>query len=109
MIWLALRLVPLAAGVISALARVRRVMEIANLSAFAITFALSLVAAGQVLRVGPLSLWSGFLYADHLSALVCLLTASVALVCSAYAVGCLREAERGGLLGENQAQSAAKL
>jgi hydrogenase-4 component F len=109
MILLALLLVPLAAGVISALARVRRVMEIANLSAFAITFALSLVVAGNVLSAGPLSLWSGFLYADHLSALVCLLTASVALVCSAYAVGYLREDERSGIFDENGVTSAAKL
>ena len=47
-----------------------------------------------MLRGGTVSLWNGFLYADHLSALVCLLTASVALVCSAYAVGYLRDDER---------------
>jgi hypothetical protein len=60
MILLVLLLVPFAAGIISALGRVRRVMEIANLTAFAITFALSLVVAGNVLSAGPLSLWSGF-------------------------------------------------
>ena len=109
MILLALLSVPFAAGIISALARVRRVMEIANLSAFAITFALSLIVAGQVLSVGSLSLWNGFLYADHLSALVCLLTASVALVCSAYAVGYLREDERSGIFDENGVTSTAKL
>ena len=93
-----LLLVPFSAGVYCAVARTRRAMEIANLAAFALTFVLALVMAGQVLSSGTVSLWSGFFYADHLSALVCLLTASVALVCSAYAVGYLREEERIGAL-----------
>ena len=96
MILLALLLVPFAAGVVSALARTRRAMENANLAAFGIAFVLALAVAGQVLRAGSVSLWGGFLYADPLSALVCLLTASVALVCSVYAVGYLREDERSG-------------
>lgn len=90
-------LVPFAAGVYCALARTRRAMEIANLAAFALTFVLALVVAGQVLAGGPVSVWGGFLYADSLSALVCLLTASVALVCSVYAVGYLRDDERSGV------------
>ncbi len=88
-----LLLVPFAAGVYCAAARTRREMGIANLAAFALTFVLSLVMAGQVLAGGAVSLLGGFFYADHLSTLVCLLTASVALVCSAYAVGYLREEE----------------
>ena len=101
MILLIALLVPFAAGVFSALARSRRAMETANLAAFGIGFVLSLVLAGQVLSAGSVSLWGGFLYADHLSALVCLLTASVALVCSVYAVGYLREDERSGTFDED--------
>jgi hydrogenase-4 component F len=40
------------------------------------------------------------LYADHRSALVIVLTASVALACSVYAVGYLREDERNGAVDE---------
>jgi hydrogenase-4 component F len=101
MILILLILVPFAAALVSALARTRRAMEAANLTAFALVFALALATAGLVLRGGPVSLWGGFLYADHLSALVCLLTASVALVCSVYAVGYLREDERCGTFDED--------
>ena len=86
-------------------------MEAVNLAGFAVTFVLALVLAAQVLRDGPVSLWGGFLYADHLSALVCLLTASVALVCSVYAVGYLREDERNGAFDEDkrpQSRSCAR-
>ena len=93
MLLLILLLVPLSAGAFSAMARTRRAMENANMAAFGLTFALALLVAGQTLKEGSVSLWGGFLYADHLSALVCLLTASVALVCSVYAVGYLREEE----------------
>jgi hydrogenase-4 component F len=73
-------------------------METTNAAAFTLTFLLAGAVAAQVLRSGPLSLWDGFLYADALSALVILLNASVALVCSFYAVGYLREDERTGAL-----------
>ena len=99
-ILLALPLVPLAAGVFSLAARTRRAMEAVNLVAFGITFMLALALAGEVLGSGPVSMFSGFLYADHLSALVCVLTASVALVCSAYAIGSLREDEHSGAFEE---------
>ena len=102
---LALLLVPFAAGVLSAISPTRRRMEMINLGAFGITFVLSLVIAARVLAGGPLSLWNGFLYADSLSALVCLLTASVALACSVYAVGYLREDERSGAFEEDAALS----
>jgi hydrogenase-4 component F len=97
MILLVLLLVPLVAGVVAVLAPARRAMETANLAAFGFTFVAALVLAGQVLSAGPVSIWSGFLYADHLSALVCLLTASVSLVCAVYAVGYFREDERNGV------------
>ncbi len=105
MILLALLLVPFSGGVASALARERRHMEAINLGAFGLTFVLSLVMAAGVLAGGPASLWNGFLYADSLSALVCLLTSSVALACAVYAVGYLREDERSGAFEEAGALS----
>jgi hydrogenase-4 component F len=96
-----LLLVPFAAGVLSALARSRRFMEAANVGAFAVTFVLSLVVASMELAAGPVSCWGGFLYADALSALVTLLTSSVALLCSVYAVSYLRAEERDGSLADD--------
>ena len=81
-------------------------MEAINLAAFGLTFLLSLAVAAEVLRSGAISLWDGFLYADSLSALVILLTASVALVCAVYAVGYLREDERSGALDEESGSRA---
>ena len=88
-----LLLVPFLGGVYCALERSPRRMEIANLAVFAIVWIISLALAGQVLAHGTVSLWAGFLYADSLSALVCLLTGSVTLVCAVYAVGYLRQDE----------------
>src|SRR6185295_10437941 len=86
-----------AGGIFAGVSRTRTAMEASNLVAFAVTFVLSLLVAGEVLTGGPVSLWGGFLYADSLSALVCLLTASVSVVCSVYGVGYLREDERNGV------------
>lgn len=108
MILATLLLAPLAACAVSAVARRRAVMEFANVAAFGVTFVLALVIASQVLRAGSVSLWDGFLYADALSALIILLTASVALVCSVYAVGYLREDERSGALGDQEALSTLR-
>ena len=99
--------VPLAACVLSAVSRRRAAMEAINVAAFALTFLLALAVVGEVLRAGAVSLWNGFLYADSLSALVILLNASVALVCSVYAVGYLREDERRGVLNGEGGGSAA--
>ena len=93
MILLALLIVPLAAGPLAFLLRRRRVMEMINLAAFAILFGMAVVLVAQVLRSGSVSLWNGFFYADALSALVVLLSAFVALVCSIYAVGYFRHDE----------------
>src|SRR5450756_483380 len=87
-----------AVSAVSAVARRRAVLEAINVTAFALTFLLAVLLASQVLRSGAVSLWNGFLYADALSALVILLNASVALVCSVYAVGYLREDQRLGAL-----------
>src|ERR1035438_1331163 len=86
--------VPLSAGAACAMpvfARRRSVLETINVTAFALTFLLALGVVSQVLRWGAISLWNGFLYADSLSALMILLNTSVALLCSTYAVGYLRE------------------
>jgi hydrogenase-4 component F len=96
MILLILLLCPAATGVLSFFSPRRSIMEAINLAGFAATFVAALALAAQVLRTGAVSLWDGFLYADHLSALVILLTASVALLCSAYAVGYLRDDEEIG-------------
>lgn len=109
MILVFLLLAPLTAGILSATARSRRAMEGINLAGLGATFVLALVLAGQVLKQGAVSLWGGFFYADHLSALVCLLTASVALVCSCYAVGYLRDDEREGVFDEDVAGANGKL
>src|SRR5512141_2807071 len=101
MILLILILVPLAGGAVSALSRRRRTMEFANLTAFGLTFALAVALCSQVLSWGRVSLWAGFLYADSLSALVCLLTAMTSLVCSVYAIGYFREDERSGVLDDD--------
>jgi hydrogenase-4 component F len=100
--------IPLAACAVSAMTRRRAVLEAVNVTAFTLTFLLALAVAAEVLRNGAISLWNGFLYADALSALVILLNASVALVCSVYAVGYLREDERTGALdGEEGSHGAA--
>src|SRR5664279_2753991 len=90
--------IPLAACAVSAISRRRAVLEAVNVAAFGLTFLLALAVASQVLRSGAIALFNGFLYADALSALVILLNASVALVCSVYAVDYLREDERTGAL-----------
>ena len=100
MILLGLLIVPLAAGPLAFFLRRRRVMEVINLAAFAILFGLAAVLVAQVLRNGSVSLWNGFFYADALSALVVLLSAFVALVCSIYAVGYFRHDESSGVLQE---------
>ena len=111
MLLMALLIAPLTAAVISWLARKRPAMEAINLAGFLVTFVIAILLAGRVLHHGPVSLWDGFLYADHLSALVILLTASMALACSVYAVGYIREDERSGALTseENGGAVSAKL
>ena len=69
-------------------------MEAINLCAFVALLGCAVLLASQVLHAGSVSMWNGFLAADSLSALVVLLTAFVALACSVYAVGYLREDEQ---------------
>jgi hydrogenase-4 component F len=105
MLLLWLLIVPLLAGLLAFLFRKRSLMELANLTAFAIEFCLAAALAAQVLRNGPVSLWNGFFYADALSALVILLSAFVALACSIYAVGYFRDDEESGVFQEIQESS----
>jgi hydrogenase-4 component F len=93
MILIALLAIPLGAGVLSAAARKRWQMEAINVGAFAAIFVVAVSIAAEVLRAGSVSLWAGFLYADALSALMILLNAAIALICSIYAVGYLRASE----------------
>ena len=72
-------------------------MEAVNLIAFAVVLCLAATLGVQVLQSGPVSLWDGFLYADALSALIVLLSAFMAVVCSVYAVGYFRQDERDGV------------
>src|ERR1039458_4690419 len=103
MILIALLLVPVVTAVLAALSRRRPAMEAVGLGAGGLPFLLALALGAAVLRSGPVSLWEGFLYADALSALVILLTAFIAVLCSVYAVGYLRDDERSGALGDDAA------
>ncbi len=98
LVWLLI--VPLIAGPLAFFLRRRPKMELVNVAAFGIELGLAVALAAQVLRGGAASLWEGFLYADALSALVVLLSAFAALVCSIYAVGYFRQEERSGVLQE---------
>jgi hydrogenase-4 component F len=107
MILTLLLILPLTAAAAAFFARERSGMEAVNLTAFGLILILAIALAGQVLSDGPVSLLDGFLYADALSALTVLLTAFIALLCSAYAVGYLREDERIGSLDEEDDPGAA--
>jgi hydrogenase-4 component F len=90
MILLAILAAPLAAALVAGVAPGRRLMELANLGAFALVFLLACRLALRVLEGGPVSAWSEFFYADSLSAVVVLLTAFVTLLCGIYGVGYFR-------------------
>jgi hydrogenase-4 component F len=101
MLLLALLLIPVAAAAASFFARRRAGMETVNLASFGAGFLVAVALGAQVLSAGTVSLGNGFFYADALSALVILLTASVALVCSTYSIGYLRDDQQSGALGED--------
>src|SRR6266542_2731167 len=89
-------LVPLLTGLVCWPLRERIVFERLNLLAFGIVAALAVWLGAEVLRLGTVEAFGGFLRMDALGALVVGLTAFVALVCSIYAIGYLREEERAG-------------
>jgi len=101
MLLLALLLIPFVTAVASFFARRRATMEALNVAGFGAVFLAALALGAQVLSAGTVSLWDGFFYADALSALVILLTAAVALVCSTYSIGYLRDDQRSGALGDD--------
>jgi hydrogenase-4 component F len=100
MILLLILAVPMSAGAYSFVCRKRAQMEAANLGSFTVLLLLSLWLAARVLREGSVTLWDAFFAADALSALVVLLTALVAVACSAYAIGYFRDDERKGVFEE---------
>ena len=102
MLLLALLLIPFATAVASFFARRRAAMKALNVAGFGAVFLAALALGAQVLSAGTVSLWNGFFYADALSALVILLTAAVALVCSTYSIGYLRDDQRSGALGDDE-------
>ncbi len=85
-----LLLIPLAASGITALTRGRRALELIHILSALAGFTASLLLAAGVLANGQTSWGNGFLFADHLSALVVLLTAFVYLACAPYAIGYFR-------------------
>lgn len=101
MILLSLLIVPLAASPIAFFLRKRQAMELVNIATFAVVLGLAAELSRRVLRSGPVSFWYGFFYADGLSALMLLLIAFVAFICSIYAVGYFRHDERNGIFVEN--------
>ena len=100
MVLLGLLIIPLAAGPLAFFLRKRRMMEVVNVTAFALLLGLAAVLVGQILRRGPVSALNGFFYADALSGLVVLISIFAALACSVYAVGYFRHEERSGILRE---------
>jgi hydrogenase-4 component F len=109
MLLLALLLIPVATAAASFFVRRRAAMEAVNLAGFGVVFLAAVALAAQVLARGTVSLANGFFYADALSALVILLTASVALVCSTYSIGYLRDDRQSGALGDEDKEQIALL
>lgn len=95
-----LLLIPLTASGLTAFAKDRRTMEIIHLSSALGGFAAAVLLAAQVLLRGQASFWNGYLFADHLSALVALLIAFVYLACAPYSIGYHRADERNQVFEE---------
>ena len=86
-------------------------MESIHLLSALAAFGTAILLAAEVLERGESSSWSGYLYADSLSALVVLLTAFVYLACAPYSIGYLRTDEQNQVFGsdENGGVSLVKL
>src|SRR5437764_1376061 len=85
-----LLLIPLAASGLTAIAKGRRAMETIHVASALGAFASAILLAAEVLSRGESSNWSGFLFADSLSALVALLTAFAYLACACYSISYFR-------------------
>ena len=103
---LALLLIPLLASAVTIALRNPRRMELVHLVSAAGSFLAAVWLAAEVLRTGAVAWGDGFLYADHLSALVAVLTAFVYLVSAPYAVGYFRQDEQQRIFGEARAGRA---
>jgi hydrogenase-4 component F len=90
-----LLLIHLAASAFSALAKGRHAMEAIHLISAIGIFIDAVLLASQVVSQDSVSWANGFLFADHLGALVVLLTAFVYLVCAPYAIGYFRSEDAG--------------
>ncbi|HEU0138724.1 MAG TPA: proton-conducting transporter membrane subunit [Bryobacteraceae bacterium] len=101
-----LLLIPLVASGLTALAKSRRQMEILHLLSAAGGFAAAVFLAAEVLARGEVHAWNGFVFADHLGALVVLLTAFVYLACAPYAVGYFRTDERNEVFGSQDGEGS---
>jgi hydrogenase-4 component F len=108
---LTLLLIPLLASALTIVMRNPRRMEFLHVASAAASFLAAVWLAAEVLKNGTVSWGDGFLYADHLSALVALLTAFVYLVAAPYAVGYFRHDEQQQIFGadRNGRTSRAKL
>jgi hydrogenase-4 component F len=96
---LLLLVIPVVASAITALVKTRRAMEMIHLVSALSIFGSAIGVATDVLAHGPVFSRTGFLFADHLSALVVLLTALVYLVCAVYAIGYFRNDEENQVFG----------
>ncbi len=107
---LLLLLIPLLASTITMVLRSRRSMEFVYLLSAAGSFVTAILLAAEVLRGRPATWGDGFLYADHLSALVVVLTAFVYLAAAPYAIGYFRRDEEAQVFGDaDNPTSMAKL
>jgi hydrogenase-4 component F len=102
-----LLLIPLLTCGLTVVMRTRQWMEAIHLASATGSFAAAIFLAWEVLRQGTVSWGNGFLYADHLSALVAVLTAFVYLACAPYSIGYLRHDERAGTLAADGNHRAA--
>src|SRR6187402_3184282 len=100
MLLIAILASPVIAAAVAFAVRRRAAMEIINLTAAIVTFALALVLAGQVLQLGKVAAWDNLLYADALSALVMLLIGFVYVACAFYAIGYFRDDEKNQVFGK---------
>jgi hydrogenase-4 component F len=98
---LLLLLIPLLASGTTVVMRNVRWMEMVYLTSAVASFFAALGLAAAVLREGPVTWAGGFFYADHLSALVAVLTAFAYLVSAPYAVGYFRRDEEQQVFAGN--------
>jgi hydrogenase-4 component F len=105
MLLIAILTIPVLAAAAAFTARRRAAMEVINLTAAIVTFALAVILAGQVLQWGTITAWDSLLYADALSALVMLLIGFVYVACAIYAIGYFRDDEKNQVFADDASGS----